>query len=192
MAGKRKRRPMGFCDVHQVGMGAGLACCFRARTCALKDATMLNTPVFCLEGVRTRVRVLQVYDGDTVWLAFAFDRRVFRARARLANYNSPELRPGRDVPDREAEIEAAHTAKRALEELLLNPAMCAETMAVFGKNDKFGRPLVHLFVRAPGSRVFATHVNEEMVLQGAGVPFMVGPVPTLSAPPQSARARRCW
>ena len=156
----------------------------------LELATMLNTPVFGLEGLSVRVRVLQVYDGDTAWLAFCSPfieardvPRVFKTRVRFANYNSPEIRLRVDAPGRAAELEAGQAAKRMLETLLAPPA-CAEIMAVFGKTDKYGRPLVHLFTRAPGSRFFDTHVNAEMVRRGAGVPFMVGPTPSIPHPDQ--------
>ena len=156
----------------------------RARR-ALDAATMLNTPVFALDGLSTRVRVLQVYDGDTAWLAFCAPYtnahgalHVCKTRARLANYNSPEIRLRADAPGRDVELAAGQVAKLTLEALLAPPA-CAEIMAVFGKNDKYGRPLVHLFTRAPDSLTFETHVNAEMVRLGVGVPFMVGPTPSI-------------
>jgi micrococcal nuclease len=119
--------------------------CATGEDAPLRDATLDSTEPLGMEGKSARVRVLDVYDGDTCTLAFLepyAQRVVVRERVRLAGIDTPELRPPKSTKDRDAVVALAHAARARLVMLVQDggPIMTA----TFGKRDKYGRPLVSL------------------------------------------------
>jgi len=133
----------------------------------LNKASMETTPTFSLLGLQCVGRVLQVYDGDTLWLAVAYpEHKVFKYRVRLYGYDAPEMHPLRAHADRDEEIEAAKRAKDHLQALLPESGLVDVEFFAY---DKYGRPLVKLTV--PGQ---SETINDQMVRNGFGYAYFGG------------------
>jgi endonuclease YncB( thermonuclease family) len=103
-----------------------------------KDAKGLS-----LEGIVTLAKVLEVYDGDTIWVGL-YDNNVEReVHMRLFGYDSPEMKPKKDIKDRVLHIDAAKVAANALTKRI---GGIGEVVWVkFVKREKFGREMGYIF-----------------------------------------------
>jgi endonuclease YncB( thermonuclease family) len=128
----------------------------------LKEKT-LNTPLLTLEGYFSVAKVVSVYDGDTCRVVIPFKGEYYKWNVRLDGYDTPEMRPSRSKPNRDAEIAAAKAAKKYLISLVMeNP-----TQIVYIKCkdfDKYGRLLASIYIHPEDS----VSVNELMVQKGHG------------------------
>ena len=124
--------------------------------CALRRRTYENTPSYM---PRIRVgKVVRVYDGDTLHLAFRVSwRRTCRLRVRLAGFDCAEMRTA--DPD---EKYVAQRSKRLLEEQVLHRVV---TLHQPLKWDKYGRLLADLAT----SRI--PSIRDWMVAHADGVPY---------------------
>jgi endonuclease YncB( thermonuclease family) len=128
--------------------------------CAAKEKAL-----FTLAGRRMAATVIDVYDGDTCTVEFvhADDDPVFRPGAvtqwscRLMGIDTPELRPRRNIRDRDVVIRKARAARDALRDLVLGKPVTVEC----GPFDKYGRVLGTLFVEGHG-----TSINAQLLEQG--------------------------
>lgn len=123
----------------------------------LADATDKTVPMFSFDGINTTAKVVKVYDGDTCRIVFPFKGDLIKITLRLRNYNSPEIRSS-DLTEKKA----AYDARDRLRELINNKLVRAE----LGKNGKYGRTLAKIYIDEN------TCVNELMIEEGHGVPFM--------------------
>ena len=140
----------------------------------LEKTDFNNTPTFTLDNIRTKVKVLKVYDGDTMWISIYLYSTLLKFKVRMLGYDSPEIHPKRDLPNREDHIQSAIAAKEYLESLVLDKIVDAD----FYKFDKYGRPLCNIFIPDPSSKTILCKnpmcVNTLMIRQGHGVPYMGG------------------
>lgn len=124
--------------------------------------------VFSFAGQRFLAKIVDYYDGDTITVAFEFSGRLIQYKARLAGYDSPEMRPLKSAPNRFAEKVAAQAARTALIGRVEDDLVFIEC----GEFDKYGRILVTVFLR-DGTKN-GQNVNEWMVAQGHGTPYAGG------------------
>ena len=117
-----------------------------------------NIKKFNLEGLVGNFYVKSVYDGDTITVLIPMNISIYsnisvdfigpnnlkdksicnyEIRLRLFGIDTPELKPLKNIPNREEHIKKAHEAKEYLENLILNKVVQIE----FLSNDKYGRPL---------------------------------------------------
>lgn len=143
-------------------MGNCLACAKSSISISdpYSDSTIDNTPEYTFEQVKSIVKVIRIIDGDTVDIAFLHSdsQRVYRHRVRLYGIDTPEKRPAKNNPNREAEIEASKRATEALCERLREND--DRVLALFHKKDKYGRELA-TFYHKDGSSI-----NEWMISEG--------------------------
>jgi len=125
---------------------------------------------FSFDGQRFLAKVVDVYDGDTLRVTFRYGGRLVQYRARMAGYDSPEMKPPRSKPNRENEIAAARAAKAALERRVRDRLV---TVAC-GPFDKYGRILVTIYDSAAAGGENGENINEWMVSSGHGVPYEGG------------------
>lgn len=126
---------------------------------------------FTFAGTVTLAKVVEVYDGDTVRLVFRYRGALVQYRVRMLGYDSPEMKPPRNQPNREAEVAAARAARAALELIALNKVLVAD----LGAFDKYGRVLATVYLTNDlEARDGAVCVNEWMVSQGHGVSYAGG------------------
>ena len=73
-----------------------------------------STPDFSLEGKIKICKVVNIYDGDTCKVVFDLKGTIYRWNVRMAGYDSPEMRPSKSNPNRDAEKIAANFSKANL------------------------------------------------------------------------------
>ena len=133
--------------------------------CCLKYQTN-NLDLYKLKG-NFRAKVVDVYDGDTITIVI-FNKGGFeKHKLRMYGYDSPEMKPKLDVPNREQEIEKAKAAKKYLSDIVLNNIVEFESMGF----DKYGRLLGKIYQLKYCSKV---ELNQLMIDQGHGYAYYGG------------------
>ena len=118
---------------------------------------------FTFSGNRYRARVVSAYDGDTVRVVFQYRGELVQWQARMFGYDSPEMKPRLNNPDRVKIKAAATEAKKALMGKVENKTVDI----VCGKFEKYGRVLITIY--ADGE-----NINEWMLANNYGVPYRGG------------------
>ena len=142
----------------------------------LNNAEVSEIPKFSLNGLRKNCKILKIYDGDTLWLASTlFNNKLYRFNVRMMGYDSPEMKPSLKNPDREKEIIAAKSAKKFLEDLILDKIV----NVIFYDFDKYGRPLCEIYITQKNKNCCLGAkeklcVNTLMIEKGHGYPYTGG------------------
>ena len=108
----------------------------------LKKATKENTKIFCLKGQSFKCKVIDVYDGDTCTVAIVLHGNKTAFRVRMIGYDSPEMKPSKDIPNRINIKLSAIDAKIKLKEK--TKGICYITC---GNWDKYGRLLGTIYTK---------------------------------------------
>ena len=107
----------------------------------LNSCTMKNTTRFSFDGLCTIAKVIKVYDGDTITVAFQYHNQIYKLACRMRYYDTPEmkpkLKPGETLEDYKYEIELAHCAQRVLSNAIYDRIV----KVTFGKFGRYGRAL---------------------------------------------------
>lgn len=128
-----------------------------------------NVPLFSLEGFFCECKVVDVYDGDTCKVVFPLHDKLYRWNVRLDGYDTPEMRPRKNKPNREQEITAAKEAKKFLKDLVMKSS--EQLVYIKCKEfDKYGRLLADLFVCQDDK----CSVNQMMIDNGYGYVYNGG------------------
>lgn len=128
----------------------------------LQYCTLQNTKPLTFEGKSMWMKVIDVYDGDTVTVAYYLHGHKYWEKMRLAGIDSPEMRPRKDTVNREVEIEWAKKAKQFLVDLSLNKVCFVR----HEKRDKYGRLMGHIY-----SGKNSISFNEMLVEHGLAVKY---------------------
>lgn len=136
-------------------------CCYPCLTCQTN-----NLPLYKLKGDYL-CKVVDVYDGDTVTIVLLNKFGYEKHKLRMYGYDSPEMKPKRDLPNRDQEIEKAKAAKKYLSDLVLNKIVKFESMGF----DKYGRLLGKLYIINYCSK---QEINQLMIDLGHGYPYYGG------------------
>lgn len=96
---------------------------------------------FTFEGILTKARIVDVYDGDTVTLVFYHSDDPIKDSFRLFGYDAPEMKPLKSMKNRDLHIKAAKIARTRLEQLILNKIVWVK----FTHEEKYGRLMGELF-----------------------------------------------
>jgi endonuclease YncB( thermonuclease family) len=125
-----------------------------------KNYTDENTPLYTFEGLKKKVKVLRIIDGDTVDIALHHKESdsVFKYRVRMYGIDTPEKRPSKNDPNRDKEISASKRSSEALTDYLRKNDFVV--LALFYKNDKYGR-LMCTFYDKEGE-----NINKWMIANG--------------------------
>lgn len=116
-----------------------------------------KTPKFNFDGMHVQAKCVSVYDGDTATFAF-FPHPTSAPKTiscRFLGFNSAEIRT-KDAQEKQKAI----AAREYLRGLILDKIVILK----ISKNDKYGRPLVDVFINN-------IHINSEMVRNGHGKPY---------------------
>jgi len=133
-------------------------CCLKYKTNDLK--------LYKLNG-SFRAKVVDVYDGDTITIIL-FNKCGFeKHKLRMYGYDSPEIKPKLNIPNREDEIAKAKEAKKYLSDIVLNNIVEFESMGF----DKYGRLLGKIYKIDFCSKV---ELNQLMIDNGHGYPYYGG------------------
>lgn len=135
----------------------------------LKSCERESTPKWTLSGREQPGKVLNVVDGDTVDIAIElYPDEYFQFRVRLYGIDTPEKRPPKASPTRDAEIAASKRSTEALTEYLKKYDYFVHKV-VFREADKYGRWLCTLhYSDTPLS------VNDWMVQEGFAKSYFGG------------------
>ena len=128
-------------------------CCFRP---SLSNATYEDSEKFVLP--LKRGKVVKVYDGDTVTLAFYIQGKMYRTHVRLLGIDTPEIKGKSAIEKRKA-----HEARDALVGKILNQIVDLKQVGT----EKYGRLLAEVWL---GNE----NVCEWMLAQGHAVPYNGG------------------
>jgi endonuclease YncB( thermonuclease family) len=134
---------------------------------------------FDLEGIKGDFYVDSVYDGDTITILIPVRLSIFnmgssntidinsnnnptgeiilnKVRVRLYGIDTPELKPKKNIPNREEHIQKANDAKKFLSDLILNKIIKVS----FLSNDKYGRPLTKIYTKINSEEIC---INDLMI-----------------------------
>ena len=103
----------------------------------LKNLDQSTIDVFSFDGLERHSRIVKVYDGDTVTILFRYNKQYYKTSCRIIGIDTPELRT-KNLKEKKAGYEA----KQFLEGLILEKILLVK----FGKDGKYGRPLVEIFL----------------------------------------------
>ena len=135
----------------------------------LFKATEQGTPAFSLGGRKTWAKVVDVYDGDSCWVAVDFGMGLFRYPLRMEGYDTPEIRS----KDQDEKISAL-LVRDELRKLILDKIVWLEVVET-DKPDKYGRLLSRILVPdrqtdLNGSCKFV-NVKDWILKHNYGVPY---------------------
>ena len=99
------------------------------------SVTYDNTPEFSLKGFNFNAKVLSVYDGDTVKVAFPFNGVMYRWNCRLEGVDTPELRT-----TNLKEKQFGYEVRDLLRAKILDKVVYVKC----GEFDKYGRLLIYI------------------------------------------------
>jgi len=103
----------------------------------LKKLNPKEVKPFSFAGVEKYARIIKVYDGDTCTILFKWKKQNIKTSCRILGIDTPELRT-----KNKKEKELGWKAKEFLERLILEKVLKVK----FSKDDKYGRPLVEIFL----------------------------------------------
>jgi endonuclease YncB( thermonuclease family) len=103
----------------------------------LEHATMENTEWLSFNGQDLKCKCVDVYDADTVTLAIPFHGSIYKRKCRLLGIDAAEIRT-----KNEEEKAIGKEGKEFLSDMIKNKVI----YSVCGKDDKFGRLLVTLYM----------------------------------------------
>lgn len=83
----------------------------------LSKCTIKDVPEFSLNGIRTIGKVVDVYDGDTCKIILANGDVLLRFNCRLKFIDTPEMKPLKNKPNRDIEIQNAMKCRNKLIQL---------------------------------------------------------------------------
>lgn len=110
-----------------------------------KNKDLLNAtndiPLYSLDGKKFICKVVSIYDGDTCTVVFKNNKELQKYKVRMTGYDSPEIKPRKNVENREKIIKEAKKAKNALQTIINDKLVLIKC----GKWDKYGRLLGTLF-----------------------------------------------
>lgn len=137
-------------------------CCDPELTAAVKGKDS------SFEGMRFRAKIVDVYDGDTIRCVFRWNGNLLQQKIRTIGYDSPEMKPLKSAPDRDAEKKAAHAARDALQQQIGGQTVFIRC----GGFDKYGRLLATIFKPSGWlGREDGLNVNQWMIDNHYGVPY---------------------
>ena len=116
----------------------------------LKNATLDNTPLWSLKDQIHNVKVLKVYDVDTIWIAIRINFRIYKLKVRMYGIDTPEMKPPKNIDNR-TDILIAANAAREMTMLYFENKPEIFKIGVEGL-DKYGRWLIT-----------ETELNEELI-----------------------------
>lgn len=151
---------------------------------ALRTAQFDEKKQFSFQHLTVKAKVVYVYDGDTLYLQFLYQKRLTQLCIRMLGYDSPEMIPRRNLPHREEEMKKAILARNRLvylvsgitledrkytkDEIKAILATGNKLITVcFDTFDKYGRTLATLYDNKQS-------LNQKMIQEGHGYEYHGG------------------
>tara|TARA_B110000208_G_C11786240_1_gene435736 strand:- start:186 stop:647 length:462 start_codon:yes stop_codon:yes gene_type:complete len=134
----------------------------------LTKCTKENTSFYRFDNKKYYCKVIDIYDGDTITVAIKLNNKIFKHKVRMYGYDTPELKPRKNIPNRNKIIENAKYTKKILEELILNKIVVIRIERPTW--DKYGRLLGTIFTKLKWGmtmRAYTFDVNAFMLSIGS-------------------------
>ena len=128
-----------------------------------KLGNLSDVPKFSFKNTSHVARVIRVIDGDTIEVAMIHSGSPQAFHVRMLGIDTPETKPLKSNPDRDAIKREALAARDALTRFLPTGSYCRLDCGPFCK---FGRILATVFAEKDGKTF---NVNAEMVEQGFAI-----------------------
>lgn len=125
----------------------------------LKKLNPSEVKSFSFEGVEKYARIVKVYDGDTCTILFRWKKQNIKTSCRIYGIDTPEIRTKNQKEKTKGYI-ARDFLKSLIEEKVLK--------VKFGKDGKFGRPLVEIYLQNGQS------ISDIMIQQKHAKPYFGG------------------
>jgi len=126
----------------------------------LEKCTLENTEEFTLAGKTLNVKVIDVYDGDTITIAFPFSKRFYKKRCRIYGVNCPEIK-SRDLAEKNRGLQS----KQFVTKLVLNKLVKIDFTL---KEDKYGRLLGIVYLNGE------ERLDKKIINEGFGKEYFGG------------------
>jgi endonuclease YncB( thermonuclease family) len=121
---------------------------------------------FSFNGLKMKVKIVDVYDGDTFTGCFYFKNEIIKYKFRCFGYNSPEIKPLKSLENRDIEIKNALIAKHKFIEYI--EFYKGDLIEVeFNKFDKYGRILAILYDKN------GNNINQKMIDNNFGKIYII-------------------
>lgn len=135
----------------------------------LKNLNDKNVPNYSFKGTAFQAKIVKVYDGDTCTAVVKIHGKFQKVRVRCLGYDSPEINPRSDMPEREEHMRKAVIARDALAAMVLHKIVRLEV----DDFDKYGRFLGTLYVTRFGC-CGEINMSEYMLKNGYGYEYFGG------------------
>ena len=119
-----------------------------------------DAPEFMVSG-KYEAKCISVYDGDTITVIIFVKKSPYKFKVRVFGVDTPELKPLKNISNRDNIIKLAKEAKDFTSEKVLNKEI---TLELKGK-EKFGRLLAEVFYSDEGKKYL---LSEELLKGGYG------------------------
>lgn len=128
-----------------------------------------KTPKFSLQGLTKICKVVDIYDGDTCRVVFNHNGCINKWNIRMNGYDSPEMRPSRNLENRDEIKKKALESKNFLKSLVANSPEQLVYLKC-GGFDKYGRLLGELYINQDDEK----SVNQQMIDNNYGYVYHGG------------------
>lgn len=123
---------------------------------------------FTFDGTNTLAKVVDIYDGDTCTIVFKFNGQFIKHKTRAYGYDTHEMRPSKQLANRDVEIENAHRQKEAFKQLVFYNDDGIVNVELKGF-DKYGRILAIYYGKDK-----TKSLNDIMVSEHGAKPYFGG------------------
>jgi len=107
----------------------------------LEQNSFDDLKVFSFDGIITKCKIVDVYDGDTITIVLFLNDRPIKLKFRMLGYDSPEIKPSKTLANRELHKDAAVFVRDKLKERILNKVLWVS----FVEEEKYGRAMGKLY-----------------------------------------------
>ena len=129
----------------------------------LKTINNEDINLFSFDGYKTLCKIVDIYDADTCKIVFIYNNTIVKFNCRLLSINAPEIKPRKNILNRDIEIKAAKKCRNKLIQLCTNCSCSLDCkldkktkkkyllentkllQVKCGEFDKYGRLLIELF-----------------------------------------------
>jgi micrococcal nuclease len=112
-------------------------------------------------------KVVDIYDGDTCTIILKNNGQFQKYKVRMNGYDSPEMKPLKNIKNRDKIIKNAQAAKLALSNIILNKIVTIKC----GKWDKYGRLLGTIYIKENRNNI---NINQWMIKNNYGYVYNGG------------------
>jgi len=147
----------------------------------LKIAKINDYPIFSLNGHISPAKLLSNYDGDTGDILFTYNFTIMRMKARFFGYDTAEIKPSLNDPNRDEKKKKAKEAKERLWNLCTNNNDNQRLINIKCYDfDKYGRILIVAVNKEidisnmNDKELFDISINKQMITEGHGYEYYGG------------------